>query len=674
MKFTVIEDTTNKLLRIFVQDSSATDGSGLTGLLYNSSGLTWYWIAEGDSSTTQATLATATVGTYTSGGFIEVDATNMPGVYEIGIPDAAIDATSEGSVAMMLQGATNMAPVTIELQLDRLGQSAPLLVDTTIATYTDAQNFTLTASSADNDAYNDLLLVITDATTATQKAAGRVSDYVGSTKAVTLDADPGIFTAQAGDRVQIFAVNNRVNLVDTTTNNTDMISAATVNAQCDTAITDAALPSLTELQTELAALGVVGSSAMTTLVNASLAAIYLDQLFAVVYDAGTKPGVEGAFLNKIIEQDGSAHRFTTNALEQAPGGGGGSGDSILLHSTTIATLASQTSFTLTTPASADDDAYNGRLVVITDATTAEQKCIGRISDYVGSTKTVTLEADPGIFTMATSDTIEILALSGATTSEISTAVGLTGLSALSSGTATAGASTTITLAASEPATANWYNKKRIVLTGGTGSGQSALISSYSAARVATIEGTWATTPDATTTYEIQAPETNIASLLGSVLTVSNVPVGEATGFPARIVQGDAYTAANGREVKMYFKDANDVTLTQFGSKIPSDSDFIWLLRFFKLPASATESAWAATMEIQGDENDWDVTDPAEPFLEIDMPTDKLDLLTIDDGKFEQKYNWQLILFWGTDVTDDDHELTASIENEVTVYRKIKAAT
>ncbi|MBA7615032.1 hypothetical protein ES703_22308 [subsurface metagenome] len=78
--------------------------------------------------------------------------------------------------------------------------------------------------------------------------------------------------------------------------------------------------------------------------------------------------------------------------------------------TTIATLASQTSFTLTA-GSADNDAYNGMIAVIEDASTATQKAIGVISDYVGASKTITLREDPGIFAMAAPDKIAIIAAS-----------------------------------------------------------------------------------------------------------------------------------------------------------------------------------------------------------------------------------------------------------------------
>jgi hypothetical protein len=72
--------------------------------------------------------------------------------------------------------------------------------------------------------------------------------------------------------------------------------------------------------------------------------------------------------------------------------------------TTIATLASQTSFTLTA-GPADDNALNGWIAVVHDAASAVQIATGVVNDYTGSTKTVTLAADPGIFTMAAKDNI-----------------------------------------------------------------------------------------------------------------------------------------------------------------------------------------------------------------------------------------------------------------------------
>lgn len=79
-----------------------------------------------------------------------------------------------------------------------------------------------------------------------------------------------------------------------------------------------------------------------------------------------------------------------------------------LQATTIATLTSQTVFTLTA-GSTDDKAYQGAMAIIEDSATATQKAVGYVASYTGSTKTITLTADPGIFTMAAGDTISIIA-------------------------------------------------------------------------------------------------------------------------------------------------------------------------------------------------------------------------------------------------------------------------
>ena len=90
----------------------------------------------------------------------------------------------------------------------------------------------------------------------------------------------------------------------------------------------------------------------------------------------------------------------------------GTGFGQILQRTTIATLANQADFTLTA-GSADNNAYNNALVVIQDSATPAQKAFGTVSDYVGSTKQLTLTANPGIFTMAVGDIVTIIAASSA---------------------------------------------------------------------------------------------------------------------------------------------------------------------------------------------------------------------------------------------------------------------
>lgn len=79
-------------------------------------------------------------------------------------------------------------------------------------------------------------------------------------------------------------------------------------------------------------------------------------------------------------------------------------DAIL--NTTIATLSSQTSFTLTA-GPAEDDALNGCVVCIHDIASAVQLGFAVVFDYTGSTKTITLSA--GVpFTAAAGDNISVM--------------------------------------------------------------------------------------------------------------------------------------------------------------------------------------------------------------------------------------------------------------------------
>lgn len=75
---------------------------------------------------------------------------------------------------------------------------------TTIATLASQTSFTLTAGSADDNAYNGWAIEVRDASTATQVALGCVRDYTGSTRTVTLLQDPAIFTMATTDNVMLF--------------------------------------------------------------------------------------------------------------------------------------------------------------------------------------------------------------------------------------------------------------------------------------------------------------------------------------------------------------------------------------------------------------------------------------------------------------------------------------
>jgi hypothetical protein len=125
LKRKLFAGSTSVIERIFIRDTSnTTKVAGLTGITSSSGGLTFYYARAGTGSSVAITLAAGTLGTWSSGGFVAVDATNMPGWYEVGIPNAAI-ASGAFSVGLSLRGATNMDDIAFQFELDAVNyQSA----------------------------------------------------------------------------------------------------------------------------------------------------------------------------------------------------------------------------------------------------------------------------------------------------------------------------------------------------------------------------------------------------------------------------------------------------------------------------------------------------------------------------------------------------------------------
>jgi len=74
--------------QLMLVDLYASDGTDKTGLAFGDMTITY--TRNNGSADVDVTEATMTMGTWATGGFIEVDATNSPGQYQFGVPDAAI--------------------------------------------------------------------------------------------------------------------------------------------------------------------------------------------------------------------------------------------------------------------------------------------------------------------------------------------------------------------------------------------------------------------------------------------------------------------------------------------------------------------------------------------------------------------------------------------------------
>lgn len=117
MKYALPKGSTNVTLNLFILDTTSTVGAGLTGLTYATASLVCWYVRAGGTPT-QVTLVTQTAtGAHTDGGFCAVSGSNMPGWYRLDLPDACF-ASGADSVGITLRGATNMAEVPMEIQLN----------------------------------------------------------------------------------------------------------------------------------------------------------------------------------------------------------------------------------------------------------------------------------------------------------------------------------------------------------------------------------------------------------------------------------------------------------------------------------------------------------------------------------------------------------------------------
>jgi hypothetical protein len=117
---------------------------GATGLTASTSGLSARYNRTRTASVSIPLVARTIAQAWTSGGFAEVDATNMPGVYRLDLPDAALAAGAD-DVTIVVRGAsgTNGAVMTVKLSSGGLteAQTASAVWGASVAGYSGASTF-----------------------------------------------------------------------------------------------------------------------------------------------------------------------------------------------------------------------------------------------------------------------------------------------------------------------------------------------------------------------------------------------------------------------------------------------------------------------------------------------------------------------------------------------------
>lgn len=115
-KLSIFAGSTGVSWDIFIQASTATDGSGLSGLLGTSAGLQCFYHRPFSTSVPVSLTTGSLTQAYTTGVFVEINSTGMKGMYRFDPPDTALAAGAK-SVSFMLSGATAMAQVPLEVEL-----------------------------------------------------------------------------------------------------------------------------------------------------------------------------------------------------------------------------------------------------------------------------------------------------------------------------------------------------------------------------------------------------------------------------------------------------------------------------------------------------------------------------------------------------------------------------
>lgn len=389
------------------QDASATNpGEPKTGLLFSDieTGGSASYMRQGAVRQDFELFTQTVAGAYTVGGFVEVDATNMPGVYRLDVPNAALASGADFVIIQLVVASANNA-VANPLKIDLLAMDLRDAVRGGLSSLPDAaaeaagglytrgsgagQIAQQTAGQIDvsverwrNIVQNILVGGRVDATLdATGMEAGAVTALVDGTwdELKSGHTTPDTFGDYLDDEITSrlapttpgrnldvavtgeagIDFDNIKGLLSASFMANDVIGASELSAAAVVKIGAAVWDALKSahliadsfgdyLDTEISSRSshgdpdpsnfidaAISTRATPTQVAAELVTIHLDHLFAADYDPASIPGVSGALLNELIEDDGDGVvRYTAKALETAPASGAGFVRALYKFSTT----------------------------------------------------------------------------------------------------------------------------------------------------------------------------------------------------------------------------------------------------------------------------------------------------------------------------------------------------
>ena len=151
-------------VRLRVQLSSTTTGAAKTGQPFNSA-LTMAYFRDGDTAATAITIVAGTIGTWSSGGWVEINSTTAPGLYEVGVPNAVF-ANAVNQATLQINTASGM-PVCIHYQVVPWNPQTLANASTQVVAASVVGNVTVGGYQAGQTPYNSVMQTVDSVDAAT---------------------------------------------------------------------------------------------------------------------------------------------------------------------------------------------------------------------------------------------------------------------------------------------------------------------------------------------------------------------------------------------------------------------------------------------------------------------------------------------------------------------------
>jgi hypothetical protein len=286
MKLNVKKATASFICHVFVRDNTSTAGAGLTGL--DNTKVVLYYMRAGASTAVAVTLDASsgvTLGTYkptdnSHGAIKEVDATDMPGVYELHLANNAL-ATGANQVLFLLTdaGSNHVMPLAVEIQLVGYDPTAANLsvvladADHGGAAATLALHHIVIASSGGQPAVE--ISAVADAIYALSTAScGLNLESNGGLPAMNLNANGDVGLQVQGPNGAIFlAGNGQIINHQTPANQTAVAKVGLASNGLDAVVVETGMNARQSLAIAVAAVAGVLSGANTTTVSIAAAGV-----------------------------------------------------------------------------------------------------------------------------------------------------------------------------------------------------------------------------------------------------------------------------------------------------------------------------------------------------------------------------------------------------------------